>query len=57
MLSPRLLLLLAVCGPVRAEQSLSRIGRILEGAYRQFGTTRIYDGSYRRLAFHEVVGR
>jgi uncharacterized protein YijF (DUF1287 family) len=51
MLSPLLLLLLAVGGLVRAEQNLSRIGRMLEGAYQQVGTTRIYDGSYRRLSF------
>jgi uncharacterized protein YijF (DUF1287 family) len=51
MLSPLLVLLLAVGGSVRAEQNLSRIGGILEGAYQQVGTTRIYDGSYRRLSF------
>jgi uncharacterized protein YijF (DUF1287 family) len=51
MLRAMLLLLLAFGGSVRAEQSPSRIGRILEGAYQQVGTTRIYDGSYRRLSF------
>jgi uncharacterized protein YijF (DUF1287 family) len=49
MLSSLLLLLLAVGESVREGQS--RIERILEGAYQQVGTTRIYDSSYRRLTF------
>lgn len=46
-----LFLLPALAGPACAAQTLSRIGLVLEGAYQQVGTTRIYDGSYRRLSF------
>jgi len=36
---------------VPAAQTSSRISRVLEGAYRQVGITKIYDSSYRRLSF------
>src|SRR6185295_13450631 len=51
MLTSLLFLLIVLAGPAGAEQNLSRIGRVLEGAYQQVGTTTIYDGSYRRLPF------
>jgi uncharacterized protein YijF (DUF1287 family) len=46
-----LVFLLTVAGLVLQGQASSRIGRVLEGAYQQVGTTTIYDGSYRRIAF------
>ena len=48
------LLLLLVVGAslvAEAQQTVSRIGRVLEGAYQQIGKTTIYDGTYRRLSF------
>jgi uncharacterized protein YijF (DUF1287 family) len=46
-----LLVILANAGLATAPQTSPRISRVLEGAYRQVGTTTIYDGSYRRLSF------
>ena len=46
-----LVLLLVSAGLVaEAQQTTSRIGRVLEGAYQQIGKTTIYDGTYRRLS-------
>ena len=49
----RFLAVLLACASLTAEaqQTPTRIGRVLEGAYQQIGKTTIYDGTYRRLAF------
>ena len=49
----RFLVLVLVSASVAAEaqQTASRIGRVLEGAYQQIGKTTIYDSTYRRLSF------